>query len=789
MDTPGDHSDRVIGQVFNDTYKIIGKIAAGGMGAVYEAQHLRLPDKRFAVKMLLPSAAEARHAEAMARFQQEAKVASKLGHPNIVEVIDFNHLEDGSPYIVMPFLQGQDLKAHLDEVGRLDQDELLQIVREIGAALQRAHEQGIVHRDMKPKNIFLEQHGEGSFTAKILDFGISKIRDNVEALTSTNSVLGTVHYMSPEQARGGSEEIEGTTDIFALGTIIYQAISGELPFVGPNTPAVMFKICHEEPTPLANLVQGLPPNVPGVVQRALAKIKSERFQTADELVKALTDAYSGAEQSLPSDGGGLPDSGSSSDVDSGPSLKRISGLNWGNRAEANVAGGRSESRERAASPEDISAASSPIEQADREPKQDPPGGVTGRAGRVSTEAAEGQRHGIRSETHGRAGPPGATESSGALRRFKATNEIPADNVSSARDEAEGSGKNASLEVNRAPDGAIAPPRKSGGTGRVAPHRSGTKNRTRREQQPIRRLQKGRDGLIATIGRDRGKHREDSASRAGKSSESPGAVPDTTRSFSVGERVSPENAPADQTGRQRAGTSSGRGPMLILGLFVAVGLTAAGVVLVQEYSPTPESGAGQAGMTSEDTGKSLPQESSGIKNDNAKAKLKFSITPRRSTLVAIKFKQDGNTLERAQVIKIEKLNPFPLDNGGTYEFVANAEDGGYKELRLTRTLSGDLRLHFQLVPIKDRITFNLEPAGASVYYKRAKGSSWKKVPNPGSGYSLAINKSYHFKAEFGAGTDSEMVSDVVKWKFPDDGRAVTLKCNCSKSVPSETAAEF
>ncbi|MGZ3446204.1 MAG: serine/threonine-protein kinase, partial [Myxococcaceae bacterium] len=187
-----------VGAVVAETYRIEGLLGRGGMGAVWAAEHLRLPGKHVAVKVLLDAAAGGD--EMLQRFRREAEIASRLGHPNIVEVLDFNTLPSGQPYIVLEYLQGETLAARVAG-GRLQLEEALAITRQIGSALQAAHRAGVVHRDLKPDNVFLCTPEEDMPTkVKVLDFGISKIRGSQSLRTQDAILMGTPQYMSPEQA-------------------------------------------------------------------------------------------------------------------------------------------------------------------------------------------------------------------------------------------------------------------------------------------------------------------------------------------------------------------------------------------------------------------------------------------------------------------------------------------------------------------------------------------------------------------------------------------------------------
>ena len=280
--------DPLIGEVLSGTYRIARLIGRGSMGTVYEAAHLRLP-RRFAVKILVK--AHSPDQRAVARFQQEAEVTSQLGHPNIVEVLDFNFTENGLPFIVMELLAGEDLDTRLQRVGRLAPAEAEAVLEQVASALTATHEKGVVHRDLKPQNIFLCQGGDGLERVKVVDFGISKVLGQSGNLTTADMVVGTPFFMSPEQALGKKELVDGRTDVFAMGVILYNMLAGELPFDGESIPNVLYNIVHGERPSLLELCPGLPVAVEQVVARALAIDPAGRQQTMaalhQEFVAAL----------------------------------------------------------------------------------------------------------------------------------------------------------------------------------------------------------------------------------------------------------------------------------------------------------------------------------------------------------------------------------------------------------------------------------------------------------------------------------------------------------------------
>jgi len=263
------------------------------MGAVYLARHVRLP-RQVAIKFLLRDAVS--DPTAFARFRREAEITSSLHHPNILEVQDFNQLSDGTPYLVMEYLEGEDLEARLERQGRLSVPETLAIAKAVGAGLQAAHKRQIVHRDLKPANIFLvrvEQGDEVLLIPKILDFGISKIRQadtSAAKQTQDLQLLGTPLYMSPEQARGTNSLVDASTDQWALAVIVYQCLTGAPPFLADDLPGVLLKVVSEAPRPVQKLNDEVSPAINHVLARALHKEREQRFPSVAEFVKALCES-------------------------------------------------------------------------------------------------------------------------------------------------------------------------------------------------------------------------------------------------------------------------------------------------------------------------------------------------------------------------------------------------------------------------------------------------------------------------------------------------------------------
>jgi serine/threonine protein kinase len=235
------------GQTVAGKYRIVRKLGSGGMGVVYEAEDLRL--KRTVALKFLPPGLTA-DAEARERFVHEARAASSLDHPNICTIHEVDEAEEGSLYIVMACYQGESLKDKLGR-GTLAPVEAIRIAAEVAEGLAKAHEHGIVHRDVKPGNIMVTSDG----LAKILDFGLAKLAGEAR-MTATGTTVGTVAYMSPEQARG--DEVDARTDVWSLGVVLYEMATGALPFDRASDRAVLNAIVHDEPRPAKDLRPGFP---------------------------------------------------------------------------------------------------------------------------------------------------------------------------------------------------------------------------------------------------------------------------------------------------------------------------------------------------------------------------------------------------------------------------------------------------------------------------------------------------------------------------------------------------
>jgi serine/threonine protein kinase len=250
------------------------------MGEVYEATHARLAH-RYAVKFLHPGMRD--HPEALPRFMREAQVTSRLRHPGIVSVVDFNTLPDGVAYLVMEYLEGEPLGKVLARTGPLPLPRVVDITDQVSSALTAAHLEGVVHRDMHPQNVFIvpATGGQGE-RVKVLDFGISKIASISQKITGMAAVLGTPQYMSPEQAEGKIDELDAASDQFSLAAIVYEMLTGRPAFSGETLASVAYQVVHAAVTPIQNFRPELPAELDQVVSRALAKNQKARFPSISE---------------------------------------------------------------------------------------------------------------------------------------------------------------------------------------------------------------------------------------------------------------------------------------------------------------------------------------------------------------------------------------------------------------------------------------------------------------------------------------------------------------------------
>ncbi len=258
-----------------DKYKIEDVVGRGGMGIVYKAEDTKLK-RRVALKFLPPELTL--DEEARTRFLLEAQTAAGLSHPNICTIYEINE-EDGKSFIAMEYVKGQSLKAKMER-GPLEKQEALEMAVQVAEGLEEAHKKGIIHRDIKSANIMITEKGQ----AKVMDFGLAKIKGST-ILTREGTTLGTVAYMSPEQARG--EEVDQRTDIWSLGVVLYEMLSGELPFKGDREASILYSVVHEEPRPLKTIKPDIPTELQRIINRALKKKPESRYSSAAEMINDL----------------------------------------------------------------------------------------------------------------------------------------------------------------------------------------------------------------------------------------------------------------------------------------------------------------------------------------------------------------------------------------------------------------------------------------------------------------------------------------------------------------------
>jgi serine/threonine protein kinase len=294
VDESGDGAanDPLLGRLLGETYQIVRVVGEGGMGRVYEARHLRLKERRFAVKTL--HADLAKNQEIVARFLREAESASSLSHPNVVDVFDVHHLPDGTPYFVGEFLDGEEVANYVRDRGPLEPRMAAAVGRQICRALTAAHARGIVHRDMKPENVVVLKssidalaNGEvHAVTVKVLDFGISKVGGSErEHLTRTGVIMGTPSFMAPEQARGKSVDLRA--DVYSTGAVLYFMLTGRRPFDSDDPTSTISMVLTQDPPRPRSIDPRIPESLELIVQKAMAKEARDRFQTMSELEKAL----------------------------------------------------------------------------------------------------------------------------------------------------------------------------------------------------------------------------------------------------------------------------------------------------------------------------------------------------------------------------------------------------------------------------------------------------------------------------------------------------------------------
>jgi len=274
------------GLMIGKSVRLVRALGAGGMGSVWIADHLGL-HTQVVVKFMARALAD--DADFVARFAREAAAASQVKSPHVVQMLDHGVSAEGLPYIVMEYLEGRDLAQRLSEQGRLPPLEVASVVTQVGKALARAHERGIVHRDVKPENIFLCDVGGGEVFVKLLDFGVAKGTGQLTSKTQTGTVIGSPQYMSPEQMLA-SKALDHRSDLWSLGVVAYEALTGSLPFDSETMAGLALQVHGEDPPRPSQRGLGLPPALDAWFARALAKSADARFSSAKEMCDAFARA-------------------------------------------------------------------------------------------------------------------------------------------------------------------------------------------------------------------------------------------------------------------------------------------------------------------------------------------------------------------------------------------------------------------------------------------------------------------------------------------------------------------
>lgn len=276
------------GTVLDGKYRVEAVIGTGGMGVVYEGRH-KVIERRVAIKFLSPDTIAS--PEVRQRFINEAKIAASLGHKNIVAVLDLGENADGIPYIVMEYLEGESLGDYIEDQGTLRVDRAINVAIQVLEGLHAVHSEGIVHRDLKPENVFLARQSGGEEIVKLLDFGISRLDQGNESeasrLTEAGKVYGTPYYVSPEQAEG-KLDVDSRADIYSVGVLLYEMVTGYLPFRSKSYATLMVDIITRPPPDPRDFLPSLPVDLVAVINKALAKTPSLRYGSAREMTAALT---------------------------------------------------------------------------------------------------------------------------------------------------------------------------------------------------------------------------------------------------------------------------------------------------------------------------------------------------------------------------------------------------------------------------------------------------------------------------------------------------------------------
>src|SRR3954463_10012390 len=283
----------LIGKILEGRYRMIRKVGEGGMSFVYLA-HDVATQERYAIKVLSPQLSE--DANAMARLRREAALGMRLAHPNVCHIMRLGETEDGLVYVVMPYVEGELLADRTNRLGQITLEDTVRFVRDMADGLHLAHQLKIVHRDLKPENVMICQRADGTGYAVVMDFGLAKERraeGELQKLTATGIILGTPEFMSPEQLRG--KPLDGRTDIYSLGLMTYEMLTGKLPFQGRTQQEMMIARLRSDPMPIRKMRPDL--DIPEAVEKVLGKAMSrnpdDRYQTVVEFADALAVAAGG----------------------------------------------------------------------------------------------------------------------------------------------------------------------------------------------------------------------------------------------------------------------------------------------------------------------------------------------------------------------------------------------------------------------------------------------------------------------------------------------------------------
>ena len=290
----------LVGKILEGRYRMISKVGEGGMSFVYLALDIATQE-RYAIKVLSPQLSE--DANAMARLRREAALGMRLAHPNVCHIMRLGETEDGMVYVVMPFVEGELLADRTNRLGQIPLDETVRFVRDMAEGLHLAHQLKIVHRDLKPENVMICRRDDGTEYAVVMDFGLAKERraeGELQKLTATGIILGTPEFMSPEQLRG--KVLDARTDIYSLALLVYEMLTGKLPFLGRTQQEMMIARLRNDPIPLRRMRSDLP--LPEAVERVLNKAMQRSPEARHQTTLEFADAFAAAAE----DGGSSSDS-------------------------------------------------------------------------------------------------------------------------------------------------------------------------------------------------------------------------------------------------------------------------------------------------------------------------------------------------------------------------------------------------------------------------------------------------------------------------------------------------